>query len=307
MKKSGNFFSALKKNLEKTAWAASVVPYALGAIFILYAVLGGGESAYLVCGLIMICAAVFVQIGGTITNMFPGPHSDFVTDYDRHVIGKAFLTGNKRYMFYSALCELHKGDINDALDTFRELKNQGLTETEQGVLGFFTAVCYNRMGYPTNAGHCAAIAVDKDICRTEALLMAARSFSMAGSFSESAEYYERLVPIAESEGMFPFIYNEMGRMYLTANKPANSRIYFEKAVEYGLDPITAQGGLALVNLLEGKEDEACEMYRLALIARIGDADGYKEYCAQICTANGYPENFFEEHLKARYCREEAKR
>ena len=41
---------------------------------------------------------------------------------------------------------------------------------------------------------------------------------------------------------------------------------------------------------------------LALIARINDTDGYRDYCAQICTANGYPENFFEEHLKARFHR-----
>lgn len=89
-------------------------------------------------------------------------------------------------------------------------------------------------------------------------------------------------------------------MFLSANLPEKSRYYFEKSIEYGLDPITSQGGLALASLLEGKEDEACERYRLALIARIGDMEGFKSYCAQICTAGGYPENFFEEHLRERY-------
>lgn len=262
-----------------------------------------GSSEFVITGVVIIVLSAAAQIPEVLTMFIPGSGSEFVSDYDREVIGRAFASGEKKRLFFQGF-ELFRNDENeDALECFRELCNKNLTDNEQGVLAFYTAICYNRLGFSTNAAHQAVTAADKGVSTAEALLMAARSFNMSASYSSAAEIYERLLPIAEERGIFPFLYNEMGKMYLSANDPAHSREAFEKAAQYGLDPVTAQGGLALVSLLEGKEDEACERYRLALIARINDTEGYKDYCAQICTANGYPENFFEEHLKAKYHRE----
>lgn len=259
-------------------------------------------AEFVITGVVIICLSAAVQIPEVLSMFIPGSSSEFVSDYDREVIGKAFASGEKKRLFYQGF-ELFRNDENeDALEYFRELCNKNLTDREQGVLAFYTAICYNRLGFSTNAAHQAVTAADKGVSTAESLLMAARSFNMSASYSSAAEIYERLLPIAEERGIFPFLYNEMGKMYLSANDPMHSREAFDKAVEYGLDPVTAHGGLALVSLLEGKEDEACERYRLALIARINDTEGYKDYCAQICAANGYPENFFEEHLKARFNR-----
>ena len=259
-------------------------------------------AEFVITGVVIICLSAAVQIPEVLSMFIPGSRSDFVSDYDREVIGKAFASGEKKRLFFEGF-ELFRNDENeDALEYFRELCSKNLTDREQGVLAFYTAICYNRLGFSTNAAHQAVTAADKGVSTAEALLMAARSFNMSASYSSAAAIYERLLPIAEERGIFPFLYNEMGKMYLSANDPVHSREAFDKAVEYGLDPVTAHGGLALVSLLEGKEDEACERYRLALIARINDTEGYKDYCAQICAANGYPENFFEEHLKARFNR-----
>lgn len=259
-------------------------------------------AEFVITGVVIICLSAAVQIPEVLSMFIPGSRSDFVSDYDREVIGKAFASGEKKRLFFEGF-ELFRNDENeDALEYFRELCSKNLTDREQGVLAFYTAICYNRLGFSTNAAHQAVTAADKGVSTAESLLMAARSFNMSASYSSAAEIYERLLPIAEERGIFPFLYNEMGKMYLSANDPVHSREAFDKAVEYGLDPVTAHGGLALVSLLEGKEDEACERYRLALIARINDTEGYKDYCAQICAANGYPENFFEEHLKARFNR-----
>lgn len=295
--------SALSERFVRSAPAGAAVPYALGALLILYYIFSDPrpDEAYLICGSLMIFTGFFVQTGSLVTGGMYNTVRSFLSDYDKNVIGNAFSHGSKRSDFYEALeLLLSDNEYNEALDIFRDLKSKSLTDREQGVLGFYTSICYSRMGYPTNAAQCAAIAAEKDIHLPESLLMAARNYSLAASYSSAAEYYERLVPIAEDKGIFPFIFNEIGRMYLSACKPEKSRYYFERSLEYGLDPVTSQGGLAIASLLEGKEDEACERYRLALISRIGDADGFKAYCAQICTANGYPENFFEEHLKERY-------
>lgn len=303
MKKS--FISRFRHFFEKSAPAGLIAVWLLAFMFIIRGVFDG-DTEHITTGTIMLAAAfsAIVQIVVIISMLIPGIKSDFVSDYDREIIGKAFASGKKKRLFFEGF-ELFRNDENeDALESFRELCNKdSLTDREKGVLAFYTAICYNRLGFSTNAAHQAVIAADNDVQTAESLLMAARSFNMSASYSSAAEVYERLLPIAEERGIFPFLYNEMGKMYLSANDPVHSREAFDKAVEYGLDPVTAHGGLALVSLLEGKEDEACERYRLALIARISDTDGYRDYCAQICTANGYPENFFEEHLKARYHRE----
>lgn len=304
-----DFFSRFADAFTKTAPAGLITALVMCASLILVGIddaAGESSTVYAAAGIIVICGVLLVQICVTVSLMFPGIKSPFVSDYDRLVIGRAFSNGFKKRRFFYAFEMFREGDFSDALEIFRELKDEKLTEREEGVLAFYTSVCYSRMGYSTNAALCAVLAAEKNVQLPESLLMAARDYSISASFAQAGEYYEKLVPIAEKRRMFPFIYNEMGRMYLTANEPKKSRACFEKAVEKGFDPITAQGGLAIVSLLEGREDEACERYRLALIARIGDADGYREYCAQICTANGYPENFFEEHLRERFGRDKNK-
>ena len=299
MKKS--FWSRLWGIFEKSA-PAGLLAVLLLSLLIMVSGISDNNIEYITAGAVIILAAAIVQLIVVISRLIPGIKSDFVSDYDREVIGRAFSSGEKKRLFYEGFELFRNDESEDALEYFRELCSKDLTDREKGVLAFYTAICYNRLGFSTNAAHQAVIAADNDVQTAESLLMAARSFNMSASYSSAAEIYERLLPIAEERGIFPFLYNEMGKMYLSANDPVHSRKAFNKAVEYGLDPVTAHGGLALVSLLEGKEDEACERYRLALIARINDTEGYKDYCAQICTANGYPENFFEEHLKAKYHR-----
>ncbi|MCI7766912.1 MAG: hypothetical protein MSJ26_02880 [Oscillospiraceae bacterium] len=290
---------------EKSAPAGLIAVWLLSGLMIVSGITDN-NSYYITAGAGVIGASAIIQIIVLLSTAFPGVKSDFVSDYDREVIGNAFSAGGKRRLFFEGF-ELFRNDENeDALECFRELCGKSLSDREKGVLAFYTAICYNRLGYSTNAAHQAMIAADNGVQVPEALLMAARSFNVSASYSSAAEVYERLLPIAEERGIFPFLYNEMGKMYLSANDPAHSRQAFDKAVEMGCDPITAQGGLALADLMEGKEDNACERYRLALIARISDTEGYKDYCADICEANGYQRDFFEEHLKERYHRTAAR-
>lgn len=274
--------------------------YVLSALFILYGTAGGGPAEFTVAGGAALLSGIIVQILYRIIPAPVGVNSDFVSDYDRTVIGGCFAAGRKRQLFFNGLKNLREGEYNDAIELFREVKGIALSEEEQGVLGFYTSICYSRMGYPTNAGHAAAIAVEKDVRTPESLLMAARCFSAAGSTSSAEDYYRRLLPLAEDMNMFPFVYNEMGRLFVTANKPEDAKQCFGKAIKNGLDPVTAQAGMALACLIADEIDEACEWYRLALISRIPDSIGFKEYCGQICTAHGYAEDYLDTHLRERY-------
>ena len=58
--------------------------------------------------------------------------------------------------------------------------------------------------------------------------------------------------------------------------------------------------MALACLMQNRRDEACDWYRLALLSRIEDDDGYKEFAAQICRALGLPEDYLDAHLREKY-------
>lgn len=301
MKTLKKLFGAAAARFSAAAPSGFLMTFVLGILFVIFG-LHDDMMDFAVCGAVMLIIGTIMLL----TAGFRSVRNDSVlSSYDKELIDGGFHMGIRKNILTDAVRRLREGEFNEALEVFRELKNDGLSDSEQGVLSFYTAICYNHMGYPTNAGHAAAEAAEKDVSLPDSLLMAARSFSMAGSRSMAAEYYERLLPIAEERFIFPFIYNEMGKMYIADSKPEKARLSFQKAMDNGLDPVTAQGGMALACLMEKKTDEACEWYRLALISGMSDTEGFKKYCGQICTAHGYPDNFLETHLRKKFEAERA--
>ena len=153
MKRLLKFFSALKRLYVTSAPAGAAVPYVLGLIFVFFYFVDHThpDEAYLICGAVMFLAGLFIQIGFSVNRGINGTPADYLSDYDKDVIGTAFMYGEKKRMFYSALeLLLAENNYNDALDIFRDLKGKSLTDSEQGVLGFYTSICYSRMGYSTD-------------------------------------------------------------------------------------------------------------------------------------------------------------
>ena len=139
MKRLLKFFSALKRLYVTSAPAGAAVPYVLGLIFVFFYFVDHThpDEAYLICGAVMFLAGLFIQIGFSVNRGINGTPADYLSDYDKDVIGTAFMYGEKKRMFYSALeLLLAENNYNDALDIFRDLKGKNLTDSEQGVLGF---------------------------------------------------------------------------------------------------------------------------------------------------------------------------
>lgn len=61
------------------------------------------DEAYLICGAVMFLAGLFIQIGFSVNRGINGTPADYLSDYDKDVIGTAFMYGEKKRMFYSAL------------------------------------------------------------------------------------------------------------------------------------------------------------------------------------------------------------
>lgn len=303
MKTITKLLAALKARFDEAAPGGFMCALVMGMLLIIAGTESGMEEFTVSgAGLLGVEAAVLIPslFFGSMTYRAPK-----LSEYDEMVIDSGFrnvgaFVGGIRRRLIKAVNMLHEGNAEDALDELRELKNECIDIKQKGVISFYTSICYRRLGYPTNAGHEAAEAAQADIMRNDSLLMAARSFKAAHSSSMAVQYYETLLPIAEEKMIFPFVFNEAGWVYVSANEPKAAIACFDKSMEYGLDPSMAHGGMALACLLDNRPDEACEWYRLALISDISDIDSFKRYSGEICTAYGYPENFFEAHLQQKY-------
>ncbi|MDE7294521.1 MAG: hypothetical protein K2N72_08875 [Oscillospiraceae bacterium] len=295
MKFLSGLMNSLREYFNKTAPGVLRLVYIAAVCFIITAVYTGESDIAWAIG-----AAVAVTVVMQMVTALPEIFSENqLPSYDVRIIQQNFpFTMWNR--LYSAVSLIHRGEDSEALDMLGDIKGAGLTERQKAVTGFYQSVCYSRMGYPTNAGRCAAEAADNNICVPESMLMAARSFAMAGNFSQSEEYYEKLIPISEEQRVYPFIYNEMGKVYLSSQKGDKAEKAFERALEIGFSSPNAQGGMALACLMQNRRDEACDWYRLALLSRIEDDDGYKEFAAQICRALGLPEDYLDAHLREKY-------
>ncbi len=303
MNKSRSIFSAIKDTFVKIS-PYMVVCSLLFAVFCLFFGLNDGSGEFFYAGLFVICviAASFAVSGIVFILTGSGRREEIVSDYDRKIIGNCFRMGAKAEVYSSALRLLKDGEFSEALEGFSQLKDKNLNSAEIGVLNFYLSICYGHMGYSTNAAHCAAKAAAAEIGLPDSHIMAARNFVNSGSYSEAEGHYEKLIDIADNSMDYPYIYIEAGRMYIMAQKPDKAKECFEKSTAIGFNTADAHGGMALVSLLENKADEACEWYRLALLCRVSDAEGYKKYCGQVCTCLGYPENYLETRLIEKYKR-----
>ncbi|MGN1134797.1 MAG: tetratricopeptide repeat protein [Oscillospiraceae bacterium] len=218
-----------------------------------------------------------------------------ISEYDRRIIGNCFRSGSRSSLFYKSLTHLLKGNFNDALTGFQDLKEYSLSGEEKAVLDFYFGICYYRMGYPTNAGRYFEDSYNEGINHPDALLMAARNYGAAENYAQSEELYNKLLDmhVAEDIPIYPFLYNEIGRLYLRQSNAEAAEKFFNISICKGLDVPTAKGGLALCCLCAGKTEEAKYRYSKALISSIPDSDGYRHYCSEMAVAFGYSEDFFE--------------
>ena len=175
--------NSLREYFNKTAPGVLRLVYIAAVCFIITALYTGESDIAWAIG-----AAVAVTVVMQMVIALPDIFSENqLPPYDVRIIQQNFpFTMWNR--LYSAVALIHRGEDSEALDMLGNIKETGLTERQKAVTGFYQSVCYSRMGYPTNAGRCAAEAADNNICVPESMLMAARSFAMAGNFSQSEEY-----------------------------------------------------------------------------------------------------------------------
>ncbi|MBQ5310642.1 MAG: tetratricopeptide repeat protein [Oscillospiraceae bacterium] len=219
-------------------------------------------------------------------------------EYYRNLIKGRFHGFSRRTLLMHGIWSLTEDhDYQTALTDFKSLEDTDPDEHEIGVLGFYSAICYTGLGYHVHAANSAVRAVKAGVAEKEALLLAARGYANAGSYDQAREFYDVLCEIAEESYSYPTVFFEAGDVCIKGNRPEEAEAFFRRSIKNGLSVASSEGGMALACLMQKKSDEAVGWYRLALLNRIPDPDGFRAICTQICKACGLSPDHLDNALK----------
>lgn len=178
---------------------------------------------------------------------------------------------------------LFEGDsVVDALNLFKDINTDKLTNREKAVLSYYIGRCYQLTGYPANAAIAYGDAIDGGYPDDLVYIFAARCESFNKNYEKSLEYYNTLL---ENKTAIDYVYTDIGMMYLKANDGAKALEAFEKSIELNVNSTFAEGGCALAYLLMGELEKSKDFYNRALLNGVDDEEGFKQYydeVAEIC-------------------------
>ena len=255
------------------------------------------ESVGFVAYFLAVLLVIQLVLSSVYTVQFIVSNED-LSEFDKSLLSGKFRGPAVRTLIYHSLSEINdKHDYQSALNDLKALEDTELSEIEQGVVGFYSAVCYTGLGYPVHAANSAVRAVKAGVAEPESLMLAARGYAGAGNYEQSRECYDVLCDIAAESFSFPTAFCEAGDVCLKSGKGEDAYRFFHRSLEYGLSVAAAQGGLALACILKGNIDEAVGWYRLALLSRIPDPDDYRIVCEQVCRASGLAPDVLDKALR----------
>lgn len=211
-------------------------------------------------------------------------------DFDKYMIYSLF-GGSPSWLFGSlaakklreAVIDMHVFDYNTALDKYKELEDENLSDKQRSVLCFYTARCYQLMGYPSNGVIFYKQAIELGLDTNDTYLLTARCLTQNGRFDEAVEYYTILL---ERDCYFDFIYTDIGIAYLKKGDGEKALENFERSVDEGKNYSFALGGCSLACLQLKNLEKSNEYYKKALTCNMDDVSGFKTFYCNIAEAVG---------------------
>lgn len=273
-----NRFHEFMRSFQKTAPAVLL----LGAVYVFGGYTGGIDSErVLFCYALTVILAVVAAIIDT--EISPDRYARYYTS----VIGKTFR-GLDRASFQfrkgvRLLCERHYAA---ALDTLLGVEDYQLSDREKAVLFFFTGTCYRNMGYPTNSARYFVESLASGMCHPDAELGAARGYAAAGSVNEAKEFYDKLFEKNYHKLYYPFLYTDLGMMYLKAELPDEAIGCFRQGIDENMDVHSAYGGIAAAYLVKKDVRTSLEYFRRVAVSNMADFEGFIVYYINIAKTHG---------------------
>ena len=269
-------FMGFIKNISEGVVYGNFVATVIFQIFCVFLALIGEPDFFNITAFYLVLDAFVI-----ISTVFVLYKSGSIHKIDADIIGNNFIGfGKKSRNFRKAVEDFCNDDFPKAVDELKDIEEKyNLSDSENAVLCFYMARCYDIMRYYPNALNYYEKAEKSGFSDESIILFKANCIGASGDTEQALSIYN---DILNSDNRYSiYVRTYIGRMYLENRQPEKALKWYLEAVEKRENYAMALGGCSLAYLMLGNNEESRKYYQYAIINNMSDLEGFKAYYKEI--------------------------
>lgn len=269
-------FMGFIKNISEGVVYGNFVATVIFQIFCVFLALIGEPDFFNITAFYLVLDAFVI-----ISTVFVLYKSGSIHKIDADIIGNNFIGfGKKSRNFRKAVEDFCNDDFPKAINELKDIEEKyNLSDSENGVLCFYMARCYDIMSYYPNALNYYEKAEKSGFSDESIILFKANCIGASGDTEQALSIYN---DILNSDNRYSiYVRTYIGRMYLENRQPEKALKWYLEAVEKRENYAMALGGCSLAYLMLGNNEESRKYYQYAIINNMSDLEGFKAYYKEI--------------------------
>lgn len=269
-------FMGFIKNISEGVVYGNFMATVIFQIFCVFLALIGEPDFFNITAFYLVLDAFVI-----ISTVFVLYKSGSIHKIDADIIGNNFIGfGKKSRNFRKAVEDFCNDDFPKAVDELKDIEEKyNLSDSENGVLCFYMARCYDIMSYYPNALNYYEKAEKSGFSDESIILFKANCIGASGDTEQALSIYK---DILNSDNRYSiYVRTYIGKMYLENRQPEKALKWYLEAVEKRENYAMALGGCSLAYLMLGNNEESRKYYQYAIINNMSDLEGFKAYYKEI--------------------------
>lgn len=269
-------FMGFIKNISEGVIYGNFVATVIFQIFCVFLALIGEPDFFNITAFYLVLDAFVI-----ISTVFVLYKSGSIHKIDADIIGNNFIGfGKKSRNFRKAVEDFCNDDFPKAINELKDIEEKyNLSDSENGVLCFYMARCYDIMSYYPNALNYYEKAEKSGFSDESIILFKANCIGASGDTEQALSIYN---DILNSDNRYSiYVRTYIGKMYLENRQPEKALKWYLEAVEKRENYAMALGGCSLAYLMLGNNEESRKYYQYAIINNMSDLEGFKAYYKEI--------------------------
>lgn len=269
-------FMGFIKNISEGVVYGNFVATVIFQIFCVFLALIGEPDFFNITAFYLVLDAFVI-----ISTVFVLYKSGSIHKIDADIIGNNFIGfGKKSRNFRKAVEDFCNDDFPKAINELKDIEEKyNLSDSENGVLCFYMARCYDIMSYYPNALNYYEKAEKSGFSDESIILFKANCIGASGDTEQALSIYN---DILNSDNRYSiYVRTYIGKMYLENRQPEKALKWYLEAVEKRENYAMALGGCSLAYLMLGNNEESRKYYQYAIINNMSDLEGFKAYYKEI--------------------------
>lgn len=269
-------FMGFIKNISEGVIFGNFVATVIFQIFCVFLALIGEPDFFNITAFYLVLDAFVI-----ISTVFVLYKSGSIHKIDADIIGNNFIGfGKKSRNFRKAVEDFCNDDFPKAINELKDIEEKyNLSDSENGVLCFYVARCYDIMSYYPNALNYYEKAEKFGFSDESIILFKANCIGASGDTEQALSIYN---DILNSDNRYSiYVRTYIGKMYLENRQPEKALKWYLEAVEKRENYAMALGGCSLAYLMLGNNEESRKYYQYAIINNMSDLEGFKAYYKEI--------------------------